>query len=123
MKLLTHNMLSCHIKGVKNGYPFKIDAVKVEEAEVDFDPDFLRHMYPRLDWPAFLEGATALGCREGLPEVVKEEDLEDEAFLKVFHHALLEVQLEEGALLCPETGRRFPVAKGIPNLLLNENEC
>ena len=29
MKLLTHNMLSCHIKGVKNGYPFKIDPVKV----------------------------------------------------------------------------------------------
>ena len=29
MKLLTHNMLSCHIKGVNNGYPFKIDPGKV----------------------------------------------------------------------------------------------
>lgn len=38
MKLLTHNMLACHIKGVKNGYPFKIEAEKVEEREADFDP-------------------------------------------------------------------------------------
>jgi hypothetical protein len=37
MKLLTHNMLACHIKGVKNGYPFKIEATKVEECEADFD--------------------------------------------------------------------------------------
>lgn len=29
MKLITHNMLSCHIKGVKNGFPFKIQADKV----------------------------------------------------------------------------------------------
>ena len=29
MKLITHNMLSCHIKGVTNGYPFKIQADKV----------------------------------------------------------------------------------------------
>jgi multifunctional methyltransferase subunit TRM112 len=30
MKLLTHNMLQCHIKGVQNGYPLKIEAEKVE---------------------------------------------------------------------------------------------
>lgn len=36
--------------------------------------------------------------------------------------AASQVVLEEGALVCPETGRRFPVAKGIPNLLLNEDE-
>ena len=29
MKLITHNMLSCHIKGVTNGFPFKIEAEKV----------------------------------------------------------------------------------------------
>lgn len=51
------------------------------------------------------------------------EMLEDEDFLKAFHHALLEVHLEEGALICPETERRFLVTKGIPNLLLNEDEC
>jgi hypothetical protein len=38
MKLLTHNMLACHIKGVKNNYPFKIEAKKVEEREAEFNP-------------------------------------------------------------------------------------
>ena len=61
---------------------------------------------------------------DGLPEAVTAEMLEsDEAFLKAFHHALLEVHLEEGGLVCPETGRRFPVSQGIPNLLLQEEEC
>ncbi len=41
MKLLTHNMLACHIKGVTNGYPFKIEVVKVEKHEADFDPGTL----------------------------------------------------------------------------------
>lgn len=29
MKLLTHNFLACHIKGVTNNYPLKIEATKV----------------------------------------------------------------------------------------------
>jgi multifunctional methyltransferase subunit TRM112 len=49
--------------------------------------------------------------------------LQDDGFLQKFHHALLEVTLEEGALVCPETGRKFVVSKGIPNLLLTEDEC
>lgn len=58
-----------------------------------------------------------------LPETVTPEMLEDAEFLGHFHHALLEVTLEEGFLVCPETGRKFPVKKGIPNMLLNEDEC
>ncbi|KAG2494484.1 hypothetical protein HYH03_007253 [Edaphochlamys debaryana] len=116
-------MLSCHIKGVRNGYPFIIEVGKLAEHEADFDADFLKHIFPRINWPAFLQGAQAMNCREGLPEEATEALLEDEGFQKTFHHALLEVELEEGALVCPETGRKFPVAKGIPNMLLNEDEC
>ncbi|KAI8473991.1 MAG: hypothetical protein J3K34DRAFT_409152 [Monoraphidium minutum] len=122
MKLLTHNMLACTIKGVQNGFPLKIEAEEIAEREADFDPDFLRHIYPKLEWAAFLEGARALNCAEGLPEAVSEATLQDEAFLQSFHHALLEVTLEEGSLVCPETGRVFKVSKGIPNMLLNEDE-
>lgn len=92
MKLLTHNLLQCHIKGVKNGYPLKIEATKVESRDADYDPgrifaqrrrhdacvvcsqtimacchaehcphaDFLRSMFGRLNWAAFLEGARAV---------------------------------------------------------------
>ena len=59
---------------------------------------------------------------EGMPDKMTDELLEDDDVIQKLHHALLEVHLEEGALICPETGRRFPVSRGIPNMLLNEDE-
>ena len=50
------------------------------------------------------------------------EVINDEAFLKTVHHILLEVRLIEGTLVCPESGRKFPVKNSIPNMLLNEDE-
>jgi multifunctional methyltransferase subunit TRM112 len=126
MKLLTHNMLACHIKGVENGYPFRIEAEVVERHEQDFDPDFLRHLWPRVRYDALRAGAAALGVAEGLPEEVTSEMLAeggaDEALLRRLHTALLETHLEQGWLVCPETGRRFRVEAGIPNLLLEDDE-
>ena len=57
-----------------------------------------------------------------MPDKMTDELLEDDDVIQKLHHALLEVHLEEGALICPETGRRFPVSRGIPNMLLNEDE-
>jgi multifunctional methyltransferase subunit TRM112 len=74
-----------------------------------------------VEWGALREAAAALGYNE-LPAEVAADMLRDEAFLRKFHHALLELELEEGDLVCPETGRKFPVKKGIPNLLLREDE-
>lgn len=122
MRLLTHNMLACNIKGVTNGFPFKIEAVTVEEREAEFNPDFLRHIVSKLQWGALLEGAAALGAAGQLPDTLDPALLDDEEFLRKFHRVLLELHLEEGGLVCPETGRRFPVEKGVPNLLLNEDE-
>ncbi|KAK2080565.1 hypothetical protein QBZ16_000419 [Prototheca wickerhamii] len=122
MKLLTHNMLACPIKGVKEGYPFAIEATEVATKEVEYDPDFLRHIFPRVEYDALRAASESLGFAE-LPAAVPEGALEDDEFLQAFHHALLELHLEEGALICPETGRRFTVNKGIPNLLLHEDEC
>ncbi|XP_009145357.1 multifunctional methyltransferase subunit TRM112 homolog A [Brassica rapa] len=126
MRLITHNMLSCNIKGVTNGFPLKIEAEKVIEKEVDFNPEFLRHMFAKIEWKALVEAARSLGYAE-LPEdssdaTAIESSVDDESLLKKLHHALLELHLEEGALVCPETGRKFPVNKGIPNMLLHEDE-
>eukprot|EP00244_Chara_vulgaris_P010344 TRINITY_DN4731_c0_g1_i2.p3 TRINITY_DN4731_c0_g1~~TRINITY_DN4731_c0_g1_i2.p3 ORF type:complete len:123 (+),score=25.52 TRINITY_DN4731_c0_g1_i2:436-804(+) len=121
MRLLTHNMLTCNVKGVTKGYPLKIEAVRLEKKEAEFNQDFLRRIFPKLDWKALYETALSLDLDE-LPEQAEPSMLEDEAFLQKLHHVLLEVNLEEGALVCPETGRRFPVSKGIPNMLLNEDE-
>jgi uncharacterized protein YbaR (Trm112 family) len=33
-----------------------------------------------------------------------------------------QVEVISGELVCPESGRRFSISKGIPNMLLNEDE-
>ncbi|KAJ8772073.1 hypothetical protein K2173_027250 [Erythroxylum novogranatense] len=121
MRLLTHNMLSSNIKGVTNGFPLGIEVEKVIEKQVDFNPDFLRNMFAKVEWKALVDAARTMGYAE-LPEEADLSMLESDDFLKRFHHALLELHLEEGALVCPETGRKFPVNKGIPNMLLLEDE-
>lgn len=50
------------------------------------------------------------------PVVVQEADL------KALHHVLFEIHVLEGELVCPESGRRFFVRDGIPNMLLHEDE-
>ncbi|XP_047958677.1 multifunctional methyltransferase subunit TRM112 homolog A-like [Salvia hispanica] len=121
MRLLTHNMLSSNIKGVTNGFPLGIEVEKTEEKEVEMNADFLRNMFAKVEWKALVEAAKTLGYTE-LPENVEPSMLDSDEFLRRFHHALLELHLEEGALVCPETGRKFPVNKGIPNMLLHEDE-
>ena len=121
MRLLTHNMLSSNIKGVTNGFPLRIEAEKVVEKTVEINFDFLKNMFVKIDWKAFVDASKAMGYTE-LPEDADSAMLESNEFLSKFHHALLELHLEEGALVCPETGRKFPVNKGIPNMLLHEDE-
>ncbi|KAL2503839.1 Multifunctional methyltransferase subunit TRM112-like protein [Abeliophyllum distichum] len=121
MRLLTHNMLSSNIKGVTNGFPLLIEVEKVVEKQVDFNEDFLRNMFAKIEWKALVKASRTMGYTE-LPENSEASMLNSDEFLRKFHHALLELHLEEGALVCPETGRKFPVNKGIPNMLLHEDE-
>ncbi|WCJ44462.1 Multifunctional methyltransferase subunit TRM112-like protein [Euphorbia peplus] len=121
MRLLTHNMLSSNIKGVSNGFPLRIEVQKVIEKEVEFNPDFIINMFSKIEWKPLVDAAKTMGYAE-LPEEADPSMMESDEFLRKFHHALLELHLEEGALVCPETGRKFPVNKGIPNMLLHEDE-
>ncbi|KAG4998093.1 hypothetical protein AAZX31_10G206700 [Glycine max] len=121
MRLITHNMLSSNIKGVVNGFPLRIEAEKVVEKTMEMNSEFLEKMFEKVDWKAFVDASRAMGYTE-LPEEANSSMLDSDEFLNRFHHALLELDLEEGALVCPETGRRFPVSKGIPNMLLHEDE-
>ncbi|XP_025049036.1 multifunctional methyltransferase subunit TRM112-like protein [Alligator sinensis] len=34
----------------------------------------------------------------------------------------IQVEVVEGILRCPDSGREFPITKGIPNMLLAEDE-
>ncbi|GLV33922.1 tRNA methyltransferase subunit 11-2 [Carabus blaptoides fortunei] len=123
MKLLSHNMLtSTCLKGVSVGYPLGINANDIKVNEVDFNAEFISRIIPKLDWTTLYKAAETLGHAEDLPaELISEWD-KDEKFLKQAHHVLLEVEVIEGELICPESGRKFPINNGIPNMLLNESE-
>jgi multifunctional methyltransferase subunit TRM112 len=53
---------------------------------------------------------------------ITEELRGSEEFQRKVHHALFEIHVLEGNLVCPESGRRFPIKDGIPNMLLHEDE-
>lgn len=63
MKLLTHNMLACHIRSHKHEdpQPFVIEVESQGESDADFDPAFLRRMYGRLIWNTLYAGAISMG--------------------------------------------------------------
>lgn len=63
-----------------------------------------------------------IGCLDTLPAEPPQSPTDDTEFLQKLHHVLLEIDVTEGHLECPETGRKFPILNGIPNMLLNEDE-
>ncbi|XP_071862081.1 tRNA methyltransferase subunit 11-2 [Bombus fervidus] len=123
MKLLTHNMLTSKcLKGVTVGYPLGIVAKGIKVSEVDFNPEFIARIIPKLDWATFWEAAESIGHVGELPQTLIQDFETNEEFLRMVHHILLEVEVINGDLLCPESGRKFPINDGIPNMLLNEDE-
>ncbi|KAG7276947.1 hypothetical protein CRUP_010267 [Coryphaenoides rupestris] len=122
MKLLTHNMLTSHVKGVTKGYPLLIKATEVKVNEVEFNSQFVCRMIPKLEWSALVQAAEGLGHLEDLPAELESDYQNNEEFLKKVHKVLLEVEVVEGSLQCPESGREFPISRGVPNMLLNEDE-
>lgn len=71
-------------------------------------------------WTFFL--IFQVGQLNDLPQTVVDDYEGNEEFLRKAHHVLLEVEVISGELVCPETGRKFPVNEGIPNMLANEDE-
>ncbi|XP_003706029.1 tRNA methyltransferase subunit 11-2 [Megachile rotundata] len=123
MKLLTHNMLTSKcLKGVTVGYPLGIVAKDIKVSEVDFNSEFIARIIPKLDWATLWKAAESIGHVGELPQTLIQDFETNEDFLKKVHHVLLEVEVINGDLLCPESGRKFPINDGIPNMLLNEDE-
>ena len=58
-----------------------------------------------------------LKMEEKLPAALPASFADDEPFLRALHHVLLEIEILEGSLVCPETGKKFPIKEGIPSML------
>eukprot|EP00543_Licmophora_paradoxa_P001921 CAMPEP_0202454910 /NCGR_PEP_ID=MMETSP1360-20130828/12549_1 /ASSEMBLY_ACC=CAM_ASM_000848 /TAXON_ID=515479 /ORGANISM="Licmophora paradoxa, Strain CCMP2313" /LENGTH=132 /DNA_ID=CAMNT_0049074345 /DNA_START=658 /DNA_END=1056 /DNA_ORIENTATION=- len=116
------------------GYPLKIIAteVRVDDPQSNDDNNnnddderqiaFTKSILSVLDWSVLVEAAGAMGLTT-LPPVLTEEMSDDEQFLRALYHVLMNVRLIKGVLTCPLTGREFPVTDGIPNFMLEEEEC
>ncbi|XP_032160634.1 multifunctional methyltransferase subunit TRM112-like protein [Mustela erminea] len=122
MKLLTHNLLSSHVRGVgPGGFPLRLQATEVRINPVEFNPDFVARVIPKVECAALLEVADTLHLVE-VPKGPIEGFEHDEKFLRQMHHVLLEVDVLEGTLQCPESGHLFPTSRGIPNTLPSDEE-
>ena len=117
-------MLQCNAKGVTNGYPLKIESSQTEVIESEFNEEVTRAMIAKIDWDCLKSAINdlALNVAEGLEDIINAKGEADEESLRNLHHILFEVHVIEGELICPESGRKFPVKDGIPNMLLHEDE-
>ncbi|KAI0067412.1 Trm112p-domain-containing protein [Artomyces pyxidatus] len=120
VRLITHNLLACHVKRcTTNNFPLQLKDVQLALREAEFNADFLRGFMPRLEWTALVQAACQVGD-DSLP--LEAPEMVDDEFLKNLHHVLLEIHIEEGAMVCPNCQHVYPISNGIPNMLLAENE-
>lgn len=90
----------------------------------DYNEDLVKNMLHKVNFPALKAAAINLqiGSLIQTSECIVEDIVADDTFLRELHHLLLEVHVQQGALVCPNTGRKFPIKDGIPNMLLHEDE-
>ncbi|KCV72613.1 hypothetical protein H696_00197 [Fonticula alba] len=165
MRLLAHNLMCSHVRGVKNGYPLGLAATEVrfldevaekaiaeqmaEDSDAsdgeyglpEYNDDVMANIWPKVVYSVLHQAASALGHAEGLPPpkvavspsmgvdaaTVASSSNPDLASLteqerKTIYRILFYLDVVEGSLTCPESGRVFPIVKSIPNMLLDEDE-
>uniref|UniRef100_A0A914HYZ9 Multifunctional methyltransferase subunit TRM112-like protein n=1 Tax=Globodera rostochiensis TaxID=31243 RepID=A0A914HYZ9_GLORO len=125
MKLLLHNFFSSHfLKGVNTGYPLILRATKIERIETEFNGDFVKKMMPRLDYQALLQAANSVDERAAseLPKELATDWENNDDFLRKLHSLLVNYEIVEGELECPESHRIFNIKEGIPNFLVGADE-
>eukprot|EP00339_Tiarina_fusa_P028737 CAMPEP_0117021238 /NCGR_PEP_ID=MMETSP0472-20121206/16044_1 /TAXON_ID=693140 ORGANISM="Tiarina fusus, Strain LIS" /NCGR_SAMPLE_ID=MMETSP0472 /ASSEMBLY_ACC=CAM_ASM_000603 /LENGTH=128 /DNA_ID=CAMNT_0004726659 /DNA_START=59 /DNA_END=445 /DNA_ORIENTATION=+ len=127
MRLLTHNFLQSNVKGTTKGYPLKIEATKVVVEESPMDAELVTKTLPKLEYSAVVTALQEItdATDPKPPEIPAELPADGEmesSVLEALYHVLFNIHVIEGDLLCPDTGRRFPIKQGIPNMVLHEDE-
>ncbi|PGH06576.1 hypothetical protein AJ80_08135, partial [Polytolypa hystricis UAMH7299] len=100
MKVITSNFLTCAVKACKStstSFPLHFRDAELEQEDVEFQPEFLRNVLPRVDWDALKVTAAELGFAS-LTETKPEGAALDEQMLRDLHKLLLETHVMEGVL-------------------------
>lgn len=77
MKLLTANFLTCAVKackGIAAAFPLHFRDVELELQEVDFQPEFIRSIMPRVDWDGLQQMANEVCTTNFSNKCVAEPD-------------------------------------------------
>jgi multifunctional methyltransferase subunit TRM112 len=149
--LVFHCVLSLLFRTV-DGYPLKIEGTNIVAENSSMDSNLVRKVLPKLNYPGLVaaindirnsnnassnsmseENKTIFADAPDIPlecplqqQNSEEEDNNNnnisESVLKALHFFLFDVHVVQGCLICPDTGRRFPIKDGIPNMILHEDE-
>ena len=125
MKLSTHNLLVCNKKTCINNeknYPLIIKASKVNTVKSDFDEEKTKVFFDKMDKRALNEGCKDLNISKFDLEKMTEEQMKDKNVLEYLHNILFEVKVEEGNLVCANCGREYMIKRGIPDMVLKDDE-
>ena len=86
----------------------------------------LRSACQQLEPPCQRQGIVLPLLPETLPEPGVDNDgdgLSSNTQLQAdLHRILFDIHVLTGVLVCPDTGREFPIKDGIPNMILHEDE-
>ena len=121
MRVLTHNMLKSPLKAALVGGPLELEVGVMRVVESEMNAEFVRATLPTLSWSGLLLAARAVGLTD-LPQQFDIALLSNEAFLQSMHTLLLDIHIDSGTLVCAESGKRFPIINGVPNMLCDEAE-
>lgn len=116
----------------ENGYPLNIEVVSIRCDESPLDKEMLLNILPKVNYAALRAASQQVNpfCDPKLPVLPEELNLSDidvnqnldNETMKNLHRVLFDTYLVEGWLVCPDTGRKFPVKDCIPNMILHEDE-
>jgi multifunctional methyltransferase subunit TRM112 len=80
-------------------------------------------LIPKINYPVLVQAAKNVGIDVGsYPETLPAEWDGNTEFLKKVADLAMSVDVVDGELECPESGRRFLIREGIPNMLVNDEE-
>ncbi len=113
----------------------KIEATNIIIESSPADTVLVKKMLEKVNYPALVaavedvrstpdldaELSATISKAPGIPSKAPGDAL-DESTLETLHFFLFDVHVVEGMLQCPDTGRKFPIKDGIPNMILHEDE-
>ena len=125
MKLCTHNLLMCNkktcIDSDKN-YPLRLVVSKFTENKFEFDEEKAKLFYSKLDINALNSALIDINLHQYDLSNIGEDIKQTKEFWEYIHHVLFEYSIDEGLLVCQSCKREYRIFKGIPDMVLKDDE-